>query len=99
MGYETEYTVEAIHGNIDLDAELRAGTKYEYWDKGKIRAKWYEWEEDMLKLSKLFPSILFKVDGEGEEAGDIWRAFFKNGKRVKYKAEIRLPHFSPDDLK
>ena len=34
----------------------------------------------MLKLSLEFPEYVFILDGEGEESGDIWRSFYKNGK-------------------
>jgi len=33
----------------------------------------------MIILSKIFPNTLFTVDGEREENGDVWRAYFKNG--------------------
>ncbi|MDB7829191.1 hypothetical protein [Intestinimonas butyriciproducens] len=35
-------------------------------------AKWYDWEEDMLLLSKRFPEVMLTLGGIGEEFGDIW---------------------------
>lgn len=43
-------------------------------------AKWYDWEEDMLLLSKRFPEIMFTLGGIGEEFGDIWEAYFYDGR-------------------
>ena len=41
--------------------------------------KWYECNEDMITISKKFPNVLFQLDGNGEEDGDLWRNFFLNG--------------------
>jgi hypothetical protein len=51
-------------------------------------AKWYEYAKDMTAVSKELPDILICVEGYGEERGDIWRHYFKNGKHKKVKAEI-----------
>lgn len=50
--------------------------------------KWYEHEEDMLKVSLAFPGVLFRLDGEGEEAGDKWIKFFRNGKMQEVRVEM-----------
>jgi hypothetical protein len=59
--------------------------------------KWYEHEEDVRKLSAEYPDVVFVLDGEGEEAGDVWRKFFLNGKLVhSWSPEIKPPEW--DDL-
>lgn len=50
--------------------------------------KWYDYERDMINLSKEFPEVIFVLYGEGEEREDIWRSFFKNGKCVHQAAHI-----------
>lgn len=57
--------------------------------------KWYEWKEDMIKLSKQFPEVCFKLHGEGEENGDIWDAYFLKGKSQVKKAKIILDECDP----
>lgn len=52
--------------------------------------KWYEHESDMKAMSAVFPDVLFKLHGEGEESGDIWNAYYLNGKSQKKKARIML---------
>jgi hypothetical protein len=60
--------------------------------------KWYEHEEDMLKISKRFPGKVFQLKGEGEDNGDIWVKFFYNGRVQKSEAKIRLDKFDPSKL-
>lgn len=50
--------------------------------------KWYDYAEFMIKMSKTFPDYLFTLNGRGEENGDIWRAFYKNGKTYMEKAKM-----------
>ena len=52
--------------------------------------KWYEHEEDMKQFSKKFPDTLFTLKGIGEESGDIWVKYFKNGKMQTVKAKIEI---------
>lgn len=54
--------------------------------------KWYEHEEDMAKFSAAHPGVLFTLDGEGEEAGDVWRKYFRDGLVQRW----RLPTPEPD---
>ena len=42
-------------------------------------AKWYDHTYDMVKISKLFPDIAFRLRGDGEERGDMWYEYFQNG--------------------
>lgn len=65
------------------------------WDS----CKWYDHEKDMRKVSAAFPSILFQLDGEGEESGDIWREWYLGGKMQREKVEIKFNPFDPDKLK
>jgi hypothetical protein len=61
--------------------------------------KWYDWHTDMTKLSKTFPTVTFTLKGEGEEAGDVWVAYFLNGKSIRHQLSIDLPEFNKEDLK
>ena len=53
----------------------------------------------MLEYSANHPEYLFILDGEGEESGDIWRKFYKDGKSYEWKLEYALPDFDPKKLK
>lgn len=50
--------------------------------------KWYDCEWDMDDISKQFPNAVFELSGEGDEYGDIWREYFKNGKHEYCRGEI-----------
>ena len=62
------------------------------------RTKWYTDDKEMLKLSKKFPDVLFKLHGEGEESDDIWERYFMNGKSQYCQAEIVIPPFDKSKL-
>lgn len=59
---------------------------YEFF--GGDTAKWYRWSEDMAQVSSRYPHLLFWLEGEGEESGDIWKAWARNGKVVTAQAKI-----------
>lgn len=101
MGYLTNYELtyqapNAVVGSYELDEQILAllntVTGYEWsLDCGSFaidHAKWYEWEEHLLSISKKLPEIKFILDGEGEEAGDIWRAYIYQGKCEVARAKI-----------
>lgn len=60
--------------------------------------KWYYHDSDMIQISKMFPSVLFCLHGEGEETGDIWDSYYLNGKSQHCRAEIVIPPFDPMKL-
>lgn len=60
--------------------------------------KWYNHEEDMLEVSRAFPDTLFELHGEGEEPGDLWRKYFKNGKIQRCPAQITYEEYNESKL-
>ena len=101
MGYYTQFTltVDSMGKEIDdylqsLDNEdynLKALEPYNE-DSWGMNSKWYSDTEDMCKLSAVFPDVLFTLDGSGEEVGDIWRKWFKNGSLyASWSVDIKIP--------
>lgn len=90
MGYYTGFTLtadnqEALDSIVDDHAEDGDDTFFNFLEKRNDgsysgNCKGYEHEEELAEASKKFPDVLFTLDGHGEEDGDTWRKFFKNGK-------------------
>lgn len=55
-------------------------------------AKWYDKDEQMARLSRMYPDILFEIEGCGEETGDLWKERWKNG-AYEYQRAI-IPEFT-----
>lgn len=51
-------------------------------------AKWYDHTYDMVKISKLFPDVIFQLSGEGEERDDMWHEYFHNGESEECRGHI-----------
>ncbi len=99
MSYYTEYTLSAKGGNINYEEvqkklEEISGCKIKF-DRN-YPCKWYRHEKDMKVISKIYPDILFILEGIGEESEDMWMKYFKNGKMQVCKAEIVFPAFNED---
>lgn len=50
--------------------------------------KWYEHDDDMIKLSKEFPEMTFRLFGEGEDHEDMWVAYYRDGRASTCYAHI-----------
>src|ERR1700733_15663509 len=85
MGYYTDY-VASCKENPNHFAE-----KIDFHGGSLVNGhspescKWYEHETDMIKYSKQYPELTFALKGEGEEAGDVWIKYFKNGKITTHR--------------
>lgn len=108
MGYYTKYSLEIEYKDEDAETIERLNNTTIDQGYGKIGdlirhglddCKWYEHDEDMRDVSKKFPNVLFILSGEGEESGDIWKAYYKNGKVQRVKAEIVFDEYNPKLLR
>lgn len=111
MGYYTDYEISIEKHNSAIDVtdptfvetvvgHLNEISDYEFDEDLEISGvKWYDWESDMRKLSAEFPAVLFIVDGNGEEDGDIWRAYITDGKVQCERARIQFAPFDEKKLK
>jgi hypothetical protein len=102
MGYYTRYGLEYEPKRLGEDQAIQQRME-KLWD-GEYNpfdeaCKWYGNEGDMKKLSLEFPTVLFTLSGEGEEAGDIWKKYFRNGKIQIANAKITVAEFNPKELK
>ena len=91
MGYETSFNLDTDKPLPDeFNDEFEKISDYRFEDDN-IYGKWYEWQDNMIEVSKRFPGILFTLSGEGEENDDVWRAYFKNGECKTVQPIITWP--------
>ncbi len=103
MGYYTDYEL-TFYGHTETNQEKIYEHVFEdeectVLSIGDSTRKWYCHENDMKILSNKFPDVLFELDGYGEEQGDIWRKYFKNGKMQKSVGKITYEPFDEGKLK
>lgn len=97
MGYYTDYDfsnnpIEVIEA---IERESGYGNSYGGF---YTNVKWYNHDDDMLRVSKMFPDIILKLEGEGEESDDLWKAYYKNGKMRIVKAKIVFEDFDESKM-
>lgn len=100
MGYCTQYQLIATPDSHDIWEAVKANNiiYFAVGDDGDFgdSCKWYDHEKDMVEFSKKFPLVIFHLHGEGEKAGDLWDAYFRNGKKQICKAKIIIPPMRED---
>lgn len=102
MGYYTRYRLDYEPKCLETSPSIELAKKTA-WDSEynpfEEPCKWYDNADDMKAFSLRFPDVLFILRGEGEEAGDIWVKYFKNGKMQFAQAVITIPSFDPLELR
>lgn len=109
MGYYTDYELSIYDGPVDRpdvdvinkwieNSDLGMTVYGIYLDKLVGGIKWYDNEYDVKELSKAFPDIVFLLEGWGEETGDAWRKYFKNGKVQRANAKITFDDYDESKL-
>lgn len=103
MGYYTRYTLSTIGKNsLPITSYLNEEELVEFYmdESGETiePTKWYDHSNDIKRLSKKFPDTIFKLEGVGEESGDIWIKYFKNGKRQICEAKITFDEYDENKL-
>jgi hypothetical protein len=100
MGYHTRYEIEITPDSTDIREAIEYDDDLAYAiGSGSDDCKWYDHESDMRTFSQRFPDVLFTLIGEGEEAGDLWRKYFRNGKMQSCSAQITYEPFDESKLR
>lgn len=61
-------------------------------------AKWYDHKKDIAAMSKFYTDVIFQLDREGGDSGDLERCYFKNGTCQSIKATIYYEEYNEDEL-
>ncbi|WP_339273795.1 hypothetical protein MKY59_21615 [Paenibacillus sp. FSL W8-0426] len=100
MGYYTDYKLSFTPKSAEIKSAIEDDENLAFAvGEQSDSCKWYEHEEDMRAFSKRFPDVLFELTGEGEESGDLWRKYFKNGKMQNCSAIITYEPFDESKLR
>lgn len=70
-----------------------------YYVDSLEEVKWYGWHDDMIKLSAMYPGIMFTLDGNGEDGEDVWREYFRDGMSHPANIETIYEKFDESKLK
>ena len=99
MGYLTNFELSATDEIAEaVEAAILEVSGYRFEGGYLSDVKWYDWEDDMRAVSKRFPGHLISLYGNGEEDGDIWRAYFANGKMQHCQAKITFDPYDENQL-
>ena len=97
MGYSTHFYLKDIIIPKDskfTKVQIKKDIRKDDWGFGFYEInteeprKWYDFKRDMKNFSLKYKDVLFKTYGEGEENGDIWYRYFKNGKMQECFAKV-----------
>lgn len=110
MGYYTWFKLEAeppegedpveflkkVWDEEGEDSELQWAVEPD--GSSRESTKWYEWQEDMRKLSLKWPGATFHLSWEGEAQGDQGEATFRDGKAHIREAQVIIEPFDETKL-
>ena len=110
--YTLEIVGDALTEVKGIDSEGKPGSVFVPLDSSKItdevlalsgyssfsEIKWYDHETHMRQISRKYKDLLFILRGEGEESGDLWVKYFKNGKMQTARARVEYDKFDEKKL-
>ena len=103
MGYYTRHELEhddrSYERNGDLvdhEEGITEVSGYEF-NVFEDEIKWYDHEKDVRKYSKLFSKTTFIIFGVGEEEGDYWKEYYKDGKMVRCDGSMKVTYEQFDE--
>jgi len=98
MGYYTVYTLSTDDGmEADYADELAKISGYgaDHFFEGES-CSWYKHHEDMIELAQLHPDVTFRLEGVGDENGDVWVGWYRGDKYKRWELEYSIPEgFDP----
>lgn len=101
MGYNTYFSLKVDGTEYDQDVHKFVFdffmNKHDFVPCDDY-CKWYTYDDDMLELSRLFPSIKFELHGDGEDEEDLWTTYYLNGKKQRCQAQISYDPFDINKL-
>ena len=66
--------------------------------EGSDETTWYEHQEDMARVSRVWPGVTFTLNLNGEDSRDFLKEYYLNGKVQTAPGEIVYEKFQPEKL-
>ena len=66
--------------------------------EGSDETTWYEHQEDMARVSRIWPGVVFTLNLNGEDSRDFLKEYYLNGKVQTAPGEIVYEKFQPEKL-
>lgn len=101
MGYYTSFAINISKDEPSFRDRLELISDEQFEQDGTYYytyAKWYDYAKNMCELSKEFPNLVITVNGSGEEPGDLWQDYWKEGKWHHQVINITFDSFDPYKL-
>lgn len=108
MGYYTNYSITIKNVDEFPEDVYRDILKVSTYDEDDIMLshssidtapiKWYDVIEDMVGISKKYPSYIFELWGDVEESGDNWKLYIQNGKTQNANLRFIWDEFDENKL-
>jgi hypothetical protein len=95
---EQFYALDWASGIKDIKKLRGKEAQGGFYISGTDTTKWYEHDKDMVELSEQFPSVLFELQGEGENSEDLWKTYYRGGRLQHASAIIVYPPFDVSAL-
>lgn len=93
--YPFKYQLKNFIKRIEMEPDL----KYKFCFTHNDGVGWRRCNDEMIRLSKEFPEILFKVHCDCEIADHTWDKYFMNGKMQCCRPKVVPPSFDRSKLK
>ena len=95
MGYYTQYALTVDSEDREHhESRILEESGYSSLEDG---IKWYSHDEQLKAYSKANPGITFTLDGDGEEIGDVWRKWYRNGEVQEWRLVVERPSNPPKE--
>lgn len=85
------------HKEVDDGTLVIRSLEHIYADGDSFKA--YTFENDLQAMVSRFPGHKWvgRVQGEGEEQGDMWRLYIRDGKVIRHEVKNMWPEAPPED--
>ena len=109
MGYYTQHDLSIVKGDITIQEIYKQWENNEFKFEGfeyyldedgdcSTEGKWYSHREDMVELSKRYKDVVFLLEGYGEDSGDIWKEYYKNGLMQYCPVKMTFDEYNEEEL-